>query len=258
MDVLRKEINSIYEAQNLESEVLDPAVVENCKAMVEASVEVSDDCRVITDASADTCWIFGGAFAELLGLTRNAGKLLSKVDSSDEDVIYNRIHPEDLVYKRMLEYEFFRFADRLPDNEKLSYKATCRFRIRNRAGQYIVVDNSTRILRLSPGGKIWLILCCYDLATVQEPSHDISPRIVNITTGEIMALQLTEKRNHILTPREKEILSLIKLGKPSKQIAETFGISIHTVNRHRQNILEKLSVGNSLEAVMAADEMKLL
>ena len=34
----------------------------------------------------------------------------------------------------------------------------------------------------------------------------------------------------------------------SKDIAQTLSISINTVNRHRQNILEKLQVNNSIEA----------
>ena len=65
-------------------------------------------------------------------------------------------------------------------------------------------------------------------------------------------------KKQILSAREKEILRLIMDGKPSKQIADLLNISIHTVNRHRQNILEKLSVGNSVEAIMAAKAMKLI
>lgn len=44
---------------------------------------------------------------------------------------------------------------------------------------------------------------------------------------------------------------MIHSGKPSKQIAAILGISVYTVNRHRQNILAKLSVGNSIEAITA-------
>lgn len=62
----------------------------------------------------------------------------------------------------------------------------------------------------------------------------------------------------MLSDREKEVLKLIRDGRPSKQIADMLGISIHTVNRHRQNIIAKLSVGNSIEAVTAAVAMKLL
>ncbi len=113
------------------------------------------------------------------------------------------------------------------------------------------------MLRLSPRGKIWLILCCYKLSATQEETPGINPHIINTVTGEIADIQLSEQRSHLLTSREKEVLTLIRQGKPSKQIADILGISINTVNRHRQNILEKLSVGNSMEAVMAATAMKL-
>lgn len=109
---------------------------------------------------------------------------------------------------------------------------------KNREDRYIIIDNSTQILKPSPSGKIWLILCCYDLAPVQERNKGICARISNNFSGEIIDLACSEKKNHILTAREKEILRLIKEGKLSKQIADILGISINTVNRHRQNILE--------------------
>ena len=62
----------------------------------------------------------------------------------------------------------------------------------------------------------------------------------------------------LLSKREKEILLLIEEGKSSKEIAETLSISVNTVNRHRQNILEKLQVDNSMQACRTARELKLL
>ncbi len=120
-----------------------------------------------------------------------------------------------------------------------------------------MVDNSVQILRPSPAGRIWLILCCYDLSSGQEPQGGIEPRIVNNSTGDVLTLSLADRRDRILTEREKDVLRLIRDGRLSKQIADELGISIHTVNRHRQNILEKLSVGNSVEAIVAATSMKL-
>lgn len=257
MDVLKKELNAIYEGQNLMVEKLDYEILGKCKCMTEMAVEVDGDCRVITDVASDRCHIFGGKLARLIGLC-DAGAYINEMDSSDEDVIYNRINPEDLVDKRMLEYEFFKYVDMLPDGDKLDYRATCHFRIKDRNNRYVHVDNSTRIMRLSPNGKIWLILCCYALSPDQESTSGIVSRIINDMTGEIIEIKLSDKRAHILTEREKEILILIKEGKPSKQIAAILGISVHTVNRHRQNILEKLSVGNSFEAITAATLMKLL
>ncbi len=257
MDVLRKELNAFYERQRLEEDVLDYSVLTECKHKIETTVEVERDCRVITDAAADSCYIFGGDLAFLIGLS-DSRSYIREINSSDEDEIYIRIHPEDLVEKRMLEYDFFTFVDSLTSDRKLSYKATCRLRIMDRKGEYVYINNTTRILHLSPSGKIWLILCCYELSPLQDSTHGIEASFVNLSSGEIRHLPMSERRLQILTQREKEVLTLIKAGKLSKEIAELLGISLHTVNRHRQNILEKLSVGNSVEAIMAATVMRLL
>ncbi len=258
MDILRKELAGFYASQHLESEVRERSVVEECCRIVESAARLDDDCRVVTDAAADRCYIYGGGLARLLGLNPREGSYCDTFGSSDEDILYGRMHPEDLVEKRMLEYEFFKYADMLPQAAKLSCKALCRIRIRNLEGNYILIDNSTQVLRLTPGGRIWLILCCYKLSPDAERGEGISPRIQNLATGEIAAMNLHGRRAEVLSGREKEILLLIKSGKLSKQIAGILGISVHTVNRHRQNILSKLSVGNSVEAVMAAEAMKLL
>ncbi|MEO0581135.1 MAG: response regulator transcription factor [Bacteroidota bacterium] len=48
----------------------------------------------------------------------------------------------------------------------------------------------------------------------------------------------------ILSAREQEILSLIALGKTSKEIAEALFISTRTVETHRKNIHQKLEIKN--------------
>lgn len=258
MDILRKELNSIYEAQHLGRENLNPADVVSARARAEVMVGVNGACAVITDASCDRCYVMAGGFGRLMGFS-DVPFLVQEVASSDEDEIYSRLHPEDLVDKRMLEYEFFRSVDALPPSEKTLFKATCRIRMRDREGVYRYVDNSTQVVGLSPAGGIWLILCCYDLSPdLSDRGDGISPCIVSNTTGETQCLSFGARRQHLLTEREKEILRLIREGRPSKQIAALLGISVNTVNRHRQNIISKLSVGNSIEAVTAATAMRLL
>ena len=257
MDILRKELTNFYAGQHLECEYLDNAILHQCKEKIASMTSVSNTCYVITDAYADTCFIYAGVFAQLLGIADEPNSC-KEYNSSDEDAIYNCIHPEDLVEKRMLEYDYFKYVDKLSDSEKPNFLAACRIRIRNKKDEYVYINNTTRVLHQSPNGKIWLILCSYEISPEQTISPDISPKIININTGDIQSLTLGERRSRVLTDREKEILLLIQEGKPSKHIADTLKISIHTVNRHRQNILEKLSVGNSHEAIMAATAMKLL
>lgn len=54
------------------------------------------------------------------------------------------------------------------------------------------------------------------------------------------------------------MLGWIEQGLTSKQVAERLAISVHTVSRHRQNILGKLRVGNVVEACRIARNLKLL
>jgi DNA-binding NarL/FixJ family response regulator len=50
------------------------------------------------------------------------------------------------------------------------------------------------------------------------------------------------KRNVELTSRESECLQLIAEGLPNKQIAGELGISIKTVEKHRQQVMNKLNI----------------
>lgn len=56
-----------------------------------------------------------------------------------------------------------------------------------------------------------------------------------------------EEEFDILTPRELEVLKLIAEANTSKEIADKLVISIKTVDRHRQNILEKLGMRDRVE-----------
>lgn len=46
-------------------------------------------------------------------------------------------------------------------------------------------------------------------------------------------------------PREPEVFTLIDKGMTSRQIAESLGVSIHTVSTHRHAIASKLDVAGA-------------
>jgi DNA-binding NarL/FixJ family response regulator len=56
-----------------------------------------------------------------------------------------------------------------------------------------------------------------------------------------------EEQFDVLTPRELEVLKLIAEAHTSKEIAQLLFISIKTVERHRQNILDKLGMRDRVE-----------
>ena len=61
-----------------------------------------------------------------------------------------------------------------------------------------------------------------------------------------------------LTDREREVLICIAQGQSNQEIADQLGISIKTVNRHRENIMAKLNLHSRVELVHYAIEKGLI
>lgn len=55
-----------------------------------------------------------------------------------------------------------------------------------------------------------------------------------------------------LTPREREIVQLLAESKGNKEVAEKLGISVHTAETHRSNIMHKLDLHSVSELVRYA------
>jgi DNA-binding NarL/FixJ family response regulator len=53
---------------------------------------------------------------------------------------------------------------------------------------------------------------------------------------------LVRKKGHGLSSREMEVLQLIAEGQPNKRVAAELGISVKTVEKHRQRLMEKLNI----------------
>ncbi|MGB0424183.1 MAG: response regulator transcription factor [Flavobacteriales bacterium] len=51
-----------------------------------------------------------------------------------------------------------------------------------------------------------------------------------------------------ITPREREVLLLMRMGKSNSEIAEALEISINTVKTHLKSMFNKLGVNNRTSA----------
>jgi len=61
-----------------------------------------------------------------------------------------------------------------------------------------------------------------------------------------------EDSYELLTTREREVLQLLAEGKTNKETASALGLSLHTVETHRSNILEKLNLHGTPELILYA------
>lgn len=93
------------------------------------------------------------------------------------------------------------------------------------------------------------------LTAIRSAAEDelvCSPRAAGALRRRVAAVA-AERRTHDahgdLTPREREVLSLIARGCSNKEIARALWIEIATVKNHVHNILEKLGVARRGEAV---------
>ncbi len=70
--------------------------------------------------------------------------------------------------------------------------------------------------------------------------------------GYLNLSEWNEEVGPTLSPREKEILSLLAEGYSSKEIADQLVISPSTVHSHRGNLMDKLGLGNRRELIQYA------
>jgi DNA-binding NarL/FixJ family response regulator len=80
----------------------------------------------------------------------------------------------------------------------------------------------------------------------------LSPQLVEEVASETETVAIAdpgEPADDLLTAREQEVLDLISQGLPNKLIANSLGISEHTVKFHVSSIYAKLGASNRTEAI---------
>ena len=93
------------------------------------------------------------------------------------------------------------------------------------------------------------------------PAAEIVAAIEAVSAGGTFLSPAVSKRlfrnqepRPVLTPRESEILSALGRGESSKQIATALGLSVRTVETHRQSIKRKLGIEGQAELIKYAVE----
>jgi DNA-binding CsgD family transcriptional regulator len=182
---------------------------------------------------------------------------ISEAHEEGNEYFDKKVHPDDFFNAMKIASYFLKLAFSLPIEERKDYKLINDYRIKNAEDKYIRVIEQFQALELDKHGNIWLALCVMDLSPNQDISLPLQNKVINFKAGELYHFPDSFKEVS-LSKREKEILSLISDGLISKEIADNLFISVHTVNTHRQKILEKLDVANSHEAIKLAKSYGLI
>lgn len=225
--------------------------IEACRRTAAVYALTEGAIAVLSDLECDRSRIYYGALAETLGLAASGS--VGEVASIWEEEILDRIHPDDLQEKQRCEFRFFRMLKHRPEARRRSYCLLQPLRMRDRAGRYLRVLHRIFYLAGGADGCTRITLCLYN-AAVGEAAES---RIVHLPDGRTVPLE-RRRDDGLLSAREREVLRLIDAGDTSKEIARRLSISLHTVHRHRQNILERLHAANSVEACRLARRLRLL
>lgn len=251
-----KDLNERFLLEVMDSKKYRSIVLNECIEKMANYVALDRSVAVLSDLAENKSHVFAGDFGTFFGMIPNH---YSTIDSIWEEDIYRRIHPDDLFQRHLLELEFFNFLKSIETKEQLNYATSCTIRVLNCNQEYEYISHRSFYLQNSLKGGLWLDVCLYNYSFDAPPlDNKIDGKIKNIKTGTQQLVDTYSNCSDLLTSREKEILVKVGQGLISKEIASELKISINTVNRHRQNILEKLKVGNSMEAVCTAKALNIL
>ena len=251
--------NAIYEIVmtymfqlQFEPENLDYLKFEKHKLSVDILSELSNSSIQIFDLNQKKIVFFSKNYAKMLGYSSK------EFESLNYAFFEAKIHPDDKYDLAMFGLSSLKLYKELSSDEKLNHKVVYEFRMLNAENIYVRIIDQYQILELDSIGQIWLMMSTVDISPNQDAEALVKCQILNFRTGKIIPSTVETKPSLELTKREREILNLVKQGYLSKEISVKLFISVHTVNTHRQRLLEKLGANNSMEAIIFATKYGLI
>jgi len=235
-----------------------------------------ENLKLIASTNRSVVCIFDLLKKENVFISESLPSIIGDIpfDSDHEAFILfkSKMHPDD----RELLFEnagiAFKYFMSQPIDQRKNLKMVIEYRVQNANGEYVRLIDQFQMLEMDGCGCPWLSLCISDMSPNQEQYDGIRCQMIDFINYEVKDVKFKVIKNKLasteiaekaskgikLTKREVEILGLIANGLLSKEISEKVQISLNTVNRHRQNILEKLNANNSIEALKLATQLGLI
>lgn len=241
-----KKLNQLLKSQSFNGDTIDVSQLLDYAKNIS---QIENVTVVVSDMRCGISRIFPGKFGFVLGVSNYVEE-----NSIWEKAILNLMIEKQREEKYLAELRFFNFLRHVPRHARPDYYLVSKLRMKAATGDTIDVIHRMYYIYADDSETVTHALCLYG-----RPTFDFigKNRIVNSFTG--VSEELTASGDSsILSRREKQVLTLIDSGKRSYEIADILSISKNTVSRHRQQILAKLQVKNSMEACRIAKTMKII
>lgn len=208
-------------------------------------------CWFVADRLKGTTHNAGGHTDEIMGL--KAELLINQ----GPEIIFSRAHPEDLPKIFAYSEYWAIFLSKIEPKSKSNYVNCIFIRLMNNRENYawVMIQYLDSFLD-DEGNALYIFTAITDvshikhtgeaLMTIRDIKNNSSTCIRCYEQGQ---LHESSSSNRSITPREQEVLRHIATGLGSKQMAEKMGVSIHTINNHRQNLLRKSGAKSAAELV---------
>ena len=168
---------------------------------------------------------------------------------SDLRILDQTIHPDDLIHFLLILKKSAALLLKMSFKEKTESKLKIFYRIRLANGSYSWCMQMNQVIHQNNSEKL------IDFGTViLMPENQVIHKVVGYFTQGSKTTEIHSKA-HVgslldsLSLREKEVLTLVANGHTSQEIADLLGLSIQTIKIHRKNVLKKLEVKSSIQAI---------
>lgn len=138
------------------------------------------------------------------------------------------------------------FLEGIPPEEHYKQRVVLHYRFKHAEGHYIHLHDEKACMKIGNAGVLYYVL----FKDITEEKAFGGVKLEMFRQDETL-VKVREYRpglnRNVLTPREQEVVSLIRQGLSTKEIAWQLKISHNTVRNIKSKLFEKYSVSNSIE-----------
>ncbi len=253
LEQLQTKFSQLLDSQRFVQSELDYNIVARHISYLEQLNNIGSSAISVFDMFKRKHLYMSSNFESILGWE------IKKVAEDEFTSDANKVHYDDAIQLFKAGIYFTSFILGLPGNKRKEFKMIADYRVIGKDEKYVRVLEQQSALELDRNGNIWLALSFLDLSPYSDIETTFRCRTLNHKTGELYKFPDDAKtESDILSLREKDVLGLIAKGLISREIGDMLFISVNTVNTHRQNIIRKLNVKNTSEAIQYAMSIGIL